>query len=211
MYTQLKWQSVLSFVLALLGAIIASRLLLINWLEWQISIEDKGSGYKIVMLTNKINTSNMLEDINFPSHIAKIYSSNGECWWGEIKLEASPDDRLKEKWLLRMFNLGIIASCILVFLSCVNLVRQWWKKYLTKILFLMGTSVAFFVLSRFLGPKVSIDPDFSKMDFDCRFDLILNANLISINPQAIVLVAVSILLGLIALVLLIRTWSHSAS
>jgi len=211
MYNQSKQQSLLSFVLAVISVIVASRLLSVSWLQWQISIEDKGGGYKIEMPTDKIHTSIMLVDINFPSYIAKIYSSNGECWWGDIKLEISANDRLKEKRLLRMFNLGIVLSFILVFLSFINLVQQWWRRHLPKILFLLGTSVVFFLLSRFLEPKVSIDPDFSKMDFICRFDLILNANLISINPQAIVLLTVSILLGLAAVVLMIRTWSLSAS
>ncbi len=210
MYNSPKQRSLLSFVLALIGAIVASRLLLINWLQWQISIVDKGSGYRIEMPIDKLNTSNMLEKINFPSHIAKIYSSNGECWWGEIKLEISPADRLKEKWILQMFNLGTISSCVIVFLSFINLVQLWWKKHLTKILILLGALTTFFIMSRFLGPKVSIDPDFSKMDFDCRFDLILNANLISINPQAIIALTVSILLGLAAVVLLIRVQAHSA-
>ena len=209
MNTQLKWHSVLSFALALLGAIVASMLLFTNWLQWQISIEDKGRGYNIEMLADKLNTSERLEDINFPSHIAKIYSSNGECWWGEIKLDVSADDLLKEKWLLRLFNWGLVSSWIVLFWSFINLVRSWWKKHLTKILMLLATSAVLLVLSRFLGPKVSIDPDFSKMDFNCRFDLIVNTNLILINHQAMAFLAIGVVLAVVAAILLIRTWSGS--
>ena len=207
MNTQLKSLSVFSFSLALLSAIIASRLLYINWFQWQVSIKDQGSGYEIEMISNKVTTSKMLEDINFPSHIAKIYSPNGECWWGNINLEISASDRLKEKWSSRILYFGIFASYIIGFLSFISLVCQWWKKYLNSILFLMGVSLTLLILSRLLGPRTSVDPDFSAMDFYCRFDLVLNANMVSINPQAIALIVFSALLGLIAVFILIREWS----
>jgi len=80
---------------------------------------------------------------------------------------------------------------------------------LTKILMLLATSAVLLVLSRFLGPKVSIDPDFSKMDFNCRFDLIVNTNLILINHQAMAFLAIGVVLAVVAAILLIRTWSGS--
>jgi hypothetical protein len=204
MNTNNKLLSIYSFILALLSMTIVSRVSYLRWFEWQVIIEDLGTGYKIETFSNKVSTSKPLEDIDFPSYIAKVYSTKGECWWGNISLDISPSDHWREKWSLQIFQIGIYSSYVVGFLSIMNLVYHWLRKYFNIILLLAGASGVFLVLSHFLGPKISVDPDFSLMDYSCRFDLLLRASMISVNQFAIVLVALSILLGLASVYILIQ-------
>lgn len=202
--------STYSFILALFSVVIVVLASRIYWFEWQIMIEDLGKGYKVEILTNKLTTHETLDDIDIPNHIARIYSSKGECWWGNTELVISPSDRWKEKWLVRIFRAVVGASYIVALISFSSLIWCWWRKHFKRILFLLAASGVFLILSHVLGPKTSMDPDFSSMDFYCRFDLVLKANMISINPLAIVTIMLSTVLGLISVYLLTQVYITTA-
>lgn len=199
---------VLTFILALSAAIFVSSLLFTNWFQWQISIKDKDNTHRVEMLSDKLNMSDSLEETNFPDQNANIYSLSGECIWGEVALETSPNDRLKEYWILWASRFAIISSYASAVVSLINMVRIRRKKFLTKTLFLLVGLAIFFTASRFLGPKGTISPFFTnEIDFNCHYNLVVNARLIWINPQALVLLGISILLVFITIALFFRSLS----
>ncbi len=196
-----------AFVLALTSATIASILLFVNWLQWQVSIQNLGSGYDIDIVSKTFNTSRTYSETDILSLVAKISTSRGECWWGDITTEASDTDRLSEKTFLRMFYICTVVSYVIMFLTLLNLVYWRWKRYFTLTLVGLAGFAGIFMVIRFLSPKsglhLVVPP---QTDFDCHFNIILNISSVSVTPIAGILLSASIILSMMSAIMALSFW-----
>lgn len=200
--------AIAAIILALVSAVFATGLLFIDWLEWQVSILDRGAGYTIDVRAEKFKTSRYVDDTDVLGHVAIVYSPTGQCVWGKTKIVSSLDDQQKEKIAILMIESSIVGSYLLLVLAVLNLIYRKWKRFYPVSLFLFVLTVMIPTASSYLGYKssgdqISVPPLF---DPNCQMDLLLNIRFITINPLATILTTANIIVTLVTIILLLLGW-----
>lgn len=206
MLRQPKYQSILAFVLCLLSVVLALQLLPpSDLLRWHISVMDYSpTNYRIEITSPTLAVYQQLRDDYFPYSNLNVYSPKGECMEGHAQWRISSNDLLKEQRVLDLFSWGVplaFLSLGMLVLASVNVLWRWWERRAEIIFFSLVLCVTGLFLMRALGPHGSVQPDWSNIDFDCISSVVIKAQLISINQQALYLfVALSLLITLIELI-----------